>query len=136
MDQANKMTASWLEYARADLDAAMRLLNSPQPNNWTFLLVSWHCHQGIEKMLKRIIVSQEKELIKAHDVVRLYELSGLELKNNKQIDLLKQLNQYYSQTRYPDLIYEPLPKLTEQEIQDLFNQTKELFLWLEKQVQN
>ena len=52
---------TWLTYAQADLDAAERLLKSPNPNNWTFLLSAWHCHQAIEKILKMVIIGQGKE---------------------------------------------------------------------------
>jgi len=91
----------WIEFAYSDLDAAKRLFVSHKPNNWTFLLVLWHCHQAIEKMIKMIILKNGKEVIKIHDLLRLYQLSELQLpeQDKKFID---ELNKYYIKPRYPD----------------------------------
>src|SRR3989344_8419488 len=97
-------TEVWLEYASANLDAADRLLKSPHPNSWTFLLAAWHCHQAIEKMLKRIMVAREKEVIKTHDLVRLQELTGTPF-SDVQITFIKKLDTFYIRPRYPDFMY-------------------------------
>ena len=126
---------TWLTYAQADLDAAERLLKSPNPNNWTFLLSAWHCHQAIEKILKMVIIGQGKENLKVHDLLRLVELSGLNFAD-QQLGFIKELNQYYSQQRYPDIAYPSLPRLAQKHAHNLFELTQELFLWLKQQSQN
>lgn len=122
----------WIDYANADLDAAQRLLKSARPSRWTYLLTLWHCQQTIEKGLKMIIIKKNKELLKIHDLQRLAEITAIELCED-DIKLIKRLNKYYLRSRYPDLIYEPLPNPDEKFTKDLFNKTERLFLWLLKQ---
>ena len=59
-----ELLKKWILYAKADLDAARRLFESPKPNNWTYLLVLFHCQQAIEKMLKMLMLKNGKELLR------------------------------------------------------------------------
>ena len=122
----------WTLYARSDLDAAKRLFNSPHPTNWTYLLVLWHCHQTIEKMLKMLIIRRDKELLKIHDLPRLVELAETELSED-DYDLIKKVNKYYLKSRYPDIIYKPLQKPNKNITKKYLEKTEKLFLWLKKQ---
>ncbi len=63
----------WIIFVNADLDAAERLFNSPKPNQWTYVLILWHCHQTVEKMLKMAAISKGRELLTVHDLPRLYK---------------------------------------------------------------
>lgn len=125
----------WIEFAYSDLDAAKRLFVSHKPNNWTFLLVLWHCHQTIEKMIKMLTLKNGNEVIKIHDLPRLYQLSKLKLSNKEQL-FLKDLNEFYIRPRYPDLLYMPLPKPNRETTQKYLNKTKKFFLWAKNQAQN
>jgi HEPN domain-containing protein len=122
----------WILFARADLDAAKRLFNIPRPTRWTYLLVLWHCHQTIEKMLKTVMIKKGKDLLKIHDLVRLYELAKITLAE-QEIEFLEDLNEYYLRPRYPDMVYKPLPEPTKEFTQKYLKRTKKLFLWLKKQ---
>jgi len=121
----------WILHAQADLDVAKRLFNSPRPTSWTYLLTLWHCHQTIEKMLKMIMIKKGKELLKIHDLPRLAELSEIKLSKD-DLKFIKRLNKYYLKSRYPDLIYEPLPKPNKKFTQEYLKKTESLFLWLQK----
>lgn len=123
----------WEIFAKADLDVAQRLFDSPKPTHRTYLLVLWHCHQAIEKMLKRIIIAKEKELLKIHDLLKLVNLSEIDLSEEKK-EFLKDLNEFYLRSRYPDLLYKPLPQPNKKFTQKYFNFTKKMFLWLKKQI--
>ena len=123
---------AWIEYASADLDAADRLLKSPHPNSWTFLLAAWHCHQAIEKMLKRIMVAREKEVIKIHDLGKLYSLAGTTLES-EQLAFVEKMNQYYMPSRYPDFLYKPFPKLSLENATSIFDRTTDVFVCLKNQ---
>lgn len=124
-----KILEKWLNYAQADLDAAKRLFNSPRPTSWTYLLVLWHCHQTVEKMLKRIIIKKGKELLKIHDLARLAKLSKIEL-SEKEKEFLEDLNEFYLRPRYPDLFYKALPKPGKKFTQAYLEKTNKFCLWL------
>lgn len=122
----------WIDYAQADLDAAQRLFQSPKPTDWTYLLVLWHCHQTIEKMLKMLIIKKGKELLKIHDLPRLAKLSEIKISEEEK-QFLEDLNEFYLRPRYPDLLYKPLPKLDKKFTEIYLKRTKNFFLWLKKQ---
>lgn len=122
----------WILFAQSDLDAAKRLFHSPKPTQWTYLLTLWHCHQTIEKALKMIIIKKKKELLKIHDLPRLLALAEIDI-SKQNIVLLEELNKFYLRSRYPDLIYKPLPNPSRKTTQELLHKTEKLFLWLEQQ---
>ncbi|MBU4331733.1 HEPN domain-containing protein [Patescibacteria group bacterium] len=122
----------WIEYAGADLDVAQRLFKSPRPTRWTYLLMFWHCHQVVEKMIKMVVVKKGKELLKIHDLPRLHQLADVEFSNQEK-KFIDELNKYYLKPRYPDLIYKPLPKISRAQAKDYLQKTKKLFLCLKKQ---
>lgn len=131
LDNKNKIFKKWIEFAKADFDVAQRLFNSPKPTRWTYLLALWHCHQCLEKTLKMIIIKKDKELLQIHDLVRLYELAEINL-TKEQMHLLEDLNEYYLKSRYPDVLYKPLPEPSKIITQDYLKQTRRLFLCLKK----
>ena len=129
---SKKILEKWIDFASADLDAAKRLFKSPKPTSWTYLLTLWHCHQCIEKMLKMLAIKQGKELLKIHDLPKLSKVANLKL--TKEFDLfLKDLNEFYLGSRYPDILYKPYPKTSKALTLEYFSLTKKLTLWLKKQ---
>lgn len=126
------ISKQWILYATSDLDAAQRLFSSPRPTQWTYLLVLWHCHQAIEKILKAIIVGQGKDLLKIHDLPRLAQLTGISF-FKKHLQLTDRLNKFYLRSRYPDLISAPLSHPEKNETSTMLQETEKLFLWLQQQ---
>jgi len=126
-----KILEQWTDYAKADLDAAKRLLHSKKPTRWTYLLALWHCHQAIEKILKMVIIKKDKELLKIHDLMRLAELTEIEF-SEQEFNFLQRLNKYYLRSRYPDLIYDSLSNPDKKFTKDFFEMAKKIFLWLQK----
>lgn len=123
----------WLDYAKADLEAAGILMEHPK-SSWSYQLAVLHCHQAIEKLLKTVIVSKGEEVYKIHDIVRLAEMSKLELPPESQ-EYLKELNAHYQPSRYPDIRYKgPILKYNEETVKYHFEKTRELFLWIEKKL--
>ena len=128
-----ELLKKWILYAQADLSVARRIFESPaKPTNWDYLMILWHCQQAIEKVLKMLMLKNGKELLKIHDLVRLAELSGVKF-SERQEQFLKDLNEFYLRSRYPDLICRPLPKPGRNFTEDYLKRTKKLFLWLKKQ---
>jgi len=128
-----ELLKKWILYAKSDLDAARRLFESPKPNSWTYLLILWHCHQAIEKILKMIIVKKDKELLKIHDLPRLLKQAAIDNISKERVNFIFNLNSFYLRPRYPDMNYAPFPKLNKKATEKYLRLTEELFLWLKKQ---
>jgi len=123
----------WFKFAESDLEAAEYLFHNPRANQWTFLLVVWHCHQAIEKILKAMLIQQSKELLHIHDLPRLLKFVGFADFTAAQTDFLFELNQYYLMPRYPDLpLKKSYPLITKNKSERVLNKTKDIFLCLVK----
>jgi len=96
-------------------------------------LVLWHCHQGIEKILKASMVEKEIEVLKSHDLLRLMELSKVIL-SEEDIRFIGKLSKYYLRSRYPDLSGEALPKTDEDMVAKFLISTKKLFNFIKNEL--
>ncbi|MBI5206760.1 MAG: HEPN domain-containing protein [Candidatus Firestonebacteria bacterium] len=117
----------WLDIAFYDLDTAYVMLESKR-----FLYVGFMCHQVIEKILKAYFWNIKKEEPPyTHNLLILSERSEIEnLLNEKQIRLINDLMPLNIQARYPkdkDLL---LKFLDYKKCEDLFEDTKEFYLWI------
>ena len=128
-----ELLKKWILFAKSDLDATQRLFESPRPNSWTYLLILWHCHQAIEKILKMVIVKKNKELFRINDLPRLLKYSEIKNISEEHLDFIFNLNSFYLRPRYPDMNYDPFPKLNRKSTEKYLRLTKELFLWIKKQ---
>lgn len=124
-------TKKWLPFAKADIETATILLSSKTKSRWTNMLILWHCQQAIEKMFKAIMIEKDKELLQVHNLRRLREIADVELSDD-DFSLIIEINQYYSQSRYPDLTYSPMSNPSNQLALKLFQKTNILYLWLIK----
>ena len=121
----------WLDYAEGDLEAAEILAEHPRSDR-SWQLVVLHCHEAMEKLLKTILVQQAKEVKKIHDLIRLLDLTEIELPE-EMVEYLKSLDPHYQIPKYPDL-----PSLSRSFHYDKdvafshIQQTKELFLWIKQ----
>ncbi len=128
-----KLTKKWLDFAKADLEAAGVLLKSGE-THWSYQLCVLHCHQAIEKILKTVIVDREKEIKKIHDLIKLLKDSGLKLPTEFE-EFIDRLNPHYQLPRYPDIPHRgPVLKYNKEVAKYHFDKTKEIFLWIEKKI--
>lgn len=127
------ITKKWLDFAKADLDAAIRLFKSPKPTKWTYLLILWHCHQNIEKAFKAVMIEKGIEILKIHDLLRLMVLSKIIL-NTDQLKFIGKLNKYYIRPRYPDLGGSDLPKVDSKNTKNYLKETEELFKYIKDEI--
>jgi HEPN domain-containing protein len=100
---------SWLRKARQDLEAAAWLLESPHS---LYGVVSFHCQQAAEKVLKAYLTWQEQPFEKTHSLVALV---GMCLRFSADFEALRtaatSLNPFAVTTRYPG----DLPDISAQE---------------------
>lgn len=128
-----EIVQKWLKFAESDLDAADYLFHKPRANQWTFILVVWHCHQAVEKILKAIIIHQGKEILRIHDLPKLWKLTNLTDLLEGQTVFLFELNQHYLTPRYPDMpLKKSYPLITKNKAKEVLIKTKDLFLCFTK----
>jgi HEPN domain-containing protein len=100
---------SWLKKAQQDLEAAVWLLESPQP---LFNAVGFHCQQAAEKALKAYLTWMDRPFEKTHSLVALI---GMCLLISSDFEGLRTaattLTPYAITTRYPG----DIPEITIQE---------------------
>ena len=128
-----EIVKKWLQFAKADLEAAEVLLKSGK-THWSYQLCVLHCHQAVEKILKTVIISKGKEHKRTHDLIVLAKDAKVELPKQFQ-EYLDELNPHYHPGRYPDINYKgPIFKYNQETAQYHFNKTKEVFFWLTKKI--
>lgn len=114
-------SARWVEQARYDLDTARAMMHSGR-----YLYVLFCCQQTVEKMIKAIIVKQTNEFPpRIHALFRLAEAAALEL-TDERAQLLRELSNYYIQTRYPEEITALASRISEPQARRIFEQTEEI----------
>jgi HEPN domain-containing protein len=95
-----------------------------------YLYVLFCCQQAVEKMIKAVIAKQSNEFPpRLHALIRLAEVVALEL-TDERAQLLRELSNYYIQTRYPEEIPALAAKISEPQARNILRQTEETIQWL------
>lgn len=122
----------WLDYAKADLEAAEILMKHPK-SSWSYQLAILHCHQAIEKLLKTVIVKNGDEPKKIHNLLALVKHSKIDMPEN-MFHYIEELNPYYQPSRYPDIPFKgSILKFDKSTTLYHLKNTKELFQWITKE---
>jgi HEPN domain-containing protein len=126
-----KTIQNWLKLAEYDFDTAKAMLKSKR-----YLYLAFACHQSIEKMLKALYVKETGNTPPyTHNLIKLAEgleiLSKLSKESNKFIE---DMNSYYIQTRYTEDITKMTVTLTKEKSKKIYNDTREIYSWLKKQI--
>lgn len=127
-----EVTKKWIEFARADLEAAEVQLQHGAKRGSAYQIAVFHCHQAVEKILKAHLVEQDKEIKKIHDLTVLRVTTGLTIPE-KLVRHIDELQPHYLIPRYPDLPFIPKFAFTynRENAEKIFLKTKELFVWIE-----
>ena len=87
-------------------------------------------HLVLEKVLKAHYVKKYNKLPpKIHNLVRLAEVSGVELTEEKKL-FLDEINDFNIEIRYPDYRFDFYKKCTEEFTKKYFDKIKECYNWL------
>lgn len=115
----------WLDSAQHDLESAISIFASGR-YDWCLFVG----HLALEKVLKAIFVARNNNTIppKVHNLVRLAELSQIEL-NEDQKFLLDKINDFNIQTRYPDYKLAFYERCTKEYAAEFLGSIKEYFTW-------
>lgn len=120
----------WLESAKHDLDTAESLLGLSK-FDWSLFIG----HLVIEKTLKAIFVNKNDNKVppKTHNLLKLAELSFLELTENQKV-FLGEVNDFNLETRYPDYKFEFYNRCTSEYTNQYIKDIKEFCEWLKFQL--
>jgi len=116
----------WLESADHDLETAESMFQTGR-YDWCLFVG----HLVVEKTLKAIFVDRNNNKMppKTHNLVRLAEVSKIEVPEQKNI-LLDKITDFNIQTRYPDYKFDFYKRCTEQYCMEYFLKIKEVNSWL------
>lgn len=130
-----EITKRWLEFAKADMDAAGVQLRHGKQRGSAYQVVVFHCHQAIEKILKAYLIEENHEIKKIHDVITLRTLAKIEIPENYQ-KYIDELHPHYLIPRYPDLPFAPTFSFTynQKNVRQIYRNTKKVFIWLTKKL--
>lgn len=129
MEKLEKQVAYWLESAKHDLQTAEALYKSKH-YDWCLFLA----HLVLEKTLKAFYVRDNKQFPpKIHKLDLLAEKTKLKLAE-EQLNLLKEINQFNIEARYPDIKFSFYKLCTRKFTLNYFNKIKELYQWLIKEI--
>ena len=115
----------WCESAQHDLEASESMLETGR-YDWCLFVG----HLALEKTIKAIFVDRNDNNMppKLHNLVRLAELSAIEL-DDEQKFLLDKINDFNIQTRYPDYKLDFYKRCTKEYANEYFSRIKELYGW-------
>jgi len=121
----------WVDLLNNDFVVAETLMK-----NGHNLYAGFMCHQVIEKIFKGYYVKVKNDTPPfKHDLEYFAQRSGLyELLNDEQISFIEKLNPLNIEARYPSYKNKLSQYLTDERIQSIFNQTKELLQWTKEKI--
>jgi HEPN domain-containing protein len=112
--------------ASEDWSVATELVSSGRGRHGLFF-----AHLSLEKIIKAHICRHTHDIApRIHNLVKLAEISGLTL-NQKQINLLAEMNAFNIEGRYPDSLISPPSPV---EAQDYLSRAGEVYQWLIRQL--
>lgn len=129
--QIKNLIDYWLRSSDENLKTAETLFPAGRNTHCLFF-----CHLAIENMLKALVVKTTNTHVPyTHDLVSLAQLTGISF-SNEQLEDLKEINTFNIKARYDDYRFEFYKKATKDYTEDYFIKTRELYLWLKRQLKN
>ena len=121
----------WLQSAKHDLEVAKSIFSSTKYDYCLFF-----GHLILEKTIKAIFVKNNNGKMppKIHNLVRLAEISGLNLTEEQRL-FLDEVNEFNLETRYPDFKFEFYKRCTKNYTNEFFTKIKDFYAWLLSRIQ-
>ncbi|MBI1857880.1 MAG: HEPN domain-containing protein [Candidatus Melainabacteria bacterium] len=124
-----KETENWLKMARHDLKVADTLLKEG-----LYLGVIEHSHAALEKLIKGLIIEQNKKPLRIHSLLRLVSSTLIENVKEEVKDSLEELDDLYFSVRYPEDFDAVNAKLSPEKGNQVFGKIKEIYKLLERNI--
>lgn len=116
----------WLNGSEEDISAAESLLE-----NRHFRQALFFTHLSLEKVLKALIVKTTKDHPpKIHNLVRLAEIAGFEIDEDRQ-DFLRKFNFYVLQGRYPEF---GIVSISAEDARNRIKESRKVLEWLKSKL--
>jgi HEPN domain-containing protein len=117
-------TKEWITRAEEDLRVIEKIIDDVFLTN----MVAFHSHQVVEKCFKAIIEEFEIGFIRMHNLETLYGKIKEKFKTNLNVNILKELNKVYIDTRYPTGIgYLPFGKPSQNKAKEFYDFAKKIY---------
>lgn len=91
------ITHEWLKAAWDDILVIESIINNELLSN----MVAFHAQQAIEKTFKAVLEEKKENIPKTHDLLRLYQQIKQIRDFQIDIDMLRNVNEVYIDSRYP-----------------------------------
>lgn len=91
------MSNEWLKAAYQDILTIEKIIDNDLLTN----VVAFHAQQAVEKSFKAVIEENNLDLPKIHDLIRLHNVIAPYLEFSFDMELLREINEVYSDSRYP-----------------------------------
>ena len=92
-----RQAKAWLDSARDDLGVVEEIINRDDLTH----MVAFHSQQAIEKSFKAVLEEYEQIVPRIHDLITLRTQTEKYIKLEIESDILNQLNELYTDARYP-----------------------------------
>ena len=125
----DKDVKNWCDISAYDIATAEAMYKTGR-----YLYVLFMCQQAVEKLLKGL-AQQETGIIppKIHDLERLSIMANAK-PDTKQLEILRVLNGYYIESRYPEEIEMLMKEIDEKITRSYLKETEEILGWLKQKL--
>lgn len=126
MVEIQQQIVYWSSGAEEDIAVAEELIGNKRYRHGLFF-----AHLALEKILKAHICKKTSKLApRIHNLVRLLEITGMELSDD-QLNHLADMNEFNLEGRYP---IQYIDTTSDQEAANYLSKTKEVLEWLVRQL--
>ncbi|MBP7050612.1 MAG: HEPN domain-containing protein [Phycisphaerae bacterium] len=126
MMDVEKQIEYWRQGSAEDWDVAVRLVKDGKSRHGLFF-----AHLALEKVLKALVCRHTQDVPpRIHNLTRLSKLAGV-TPDNRQADVLADLNQFNLEGRYPE---SQTPPPSPQEAMEYMARSQEVLAWLISQL--
>jgi HEPN domain-containing protein len=121
-----KIIQMWLDRVKYDIETAKAML---QTGRWIYAI--FMCQQSLEKCIKALIASEDKEIIPIHNLRRLAEIASI-IHEFEESALIKLdfLSNYYINARYKEDLNELSKGISETVVKEFIEFTEDTIKWL------
>jgi len=121
-----KIIKMWLDRVEYDMETAKAML---QTGRWIYAI--FMCQQSLEKCMKALIASEDKEIIPIHNLRRLAEIASIIHEFEESVLIkLDFLSSYYINARYKEDLSELSKGISETVVKEFIQFTEDTIKWL------
>jgi len=122
-------TSDWLNSAKIDLGMIDKVID----DEFYIPAIAFHAQQVVEKSFKAMIIENDLDLIKTHDLERLWNIIKSHIVLKFDLKMLKEIDQVYTTSRYPGNVgLMPYGRPTLEVVQEFYEFAKDIYSQIEQ----